>query len=324
MRQIISLELFKDIKDELKIVERELHAVVQSPDPLLTQTSTHLLKAGGKRLRPAFSLLAGRCANFSFEQVLPLAVALELIHMATLVHDDVVDCSSTRRGTQTVRAIWGNKLSVHIGDCLFSKSLLLISKYESPFVNRILADTSIRMCIGEIDQISNPFDIQKTVKDYFLTIYRKTALLISASCQLGAFVCGAPKQMYESLRRYGHNIGMAFQITDDVLDLVADEKQLGKPIGGDLRQGIITLPVIYALKNSPKRDELKGMVLHQNNGYKPEEAVKLVKECGGIDYSGQIVHRYVTRARDELSALPNFHAKSALASVADFIGTRRF
>jgi heptaprenyl diphosphate synthase len=325
VRLVVMMEFFQEIKDELEIVEQELQAVVQAPDLLMTQTSAHLLKAGGKRLRPAFSLLAGKCADFALEKILSLAVALELAHMATLVHDDVVDCALTRRGTHTVKAIWGNKISIHTGDYLFAKSLILISQYEDLLVSRVLADTSMRMCEGEICQIFTPFNIQQTAKDYFYTIYRKTALLIAASCQLGAYVCGAPKNIYESLRRYGCNIGMAFQITDDVLDMVADEELLGKPVGGDLRQGVITLPVIYALKHSPVREKLKEMVTRRDkDGYEVAEVIRLVQKCGGIDFSCQVAQEYVARARRELSALPDRAAKKVLVAVADFVGERKF
>lgn len=320
------LELFNDIRDDLQAVEKELRAVVQTQNPLLTETSTHLLNAGGKRLRPALSLFGAKFYNFDLEKVLPLAVALELIHMATLVHDDVVDASMTRRGIPTVKAKWGNSISTHIGTYLFAKSLILIAKYEdTPLISRVLSDTSVKMCEGEIQQISTSFDVYQSLKDYFYRIKRKTALLIAASVQLGAVACGAPGSIHLPLRRYGHNIGMAFQITDDILDMVADQSQLGKPIGSDLRQGIITLPVIYALANSPQRGRLMELVNKVDKSEdEVQEAIKIIRCCGAIEYSFEITGKYIMKAKEELKYLPDIPTKSTLSLAADFIGIRKF
>lgn len=319
------LGLLNDIKDELKIVEKQLQSVVQAPDQLMTETSTHLLAAGGKRLRPALSLLGARFYSNDLHKVLPLAVALELIHMATLVHDDVVDSSLTRRGIPTVKAKWGNRISTHIGDYLFAKSLILISQYDNPLVPRVLADTSVKMCEGEIQQISTSFNVNQNIRDYFYRIKRKTALLIAASCQLGAVACGAPRSVYGPLRRYGHNIGMAFQITDDILDMIADQQQLGKPIGSDLRQGIITLPIIYALKHSPEQIRLKELVIMENKtDDQVQEAIELIKSCGAIEYSNKVAEMYISKAKDQLTQLPDKPVKRTFKIIAEFISIRKF
>ncbi|WP_066636333.1 polyprenyl synthetase family protein [Desulfolucanica intricata] len=319
------LGLFNEIKDDLKIVEKELHEVVKAPDALITEASTHLLNAGGKRLRPAFCLLGGKFYNYSLKKLLPLAVALELIHMATLVHDDVVDDSVTRRGLPTVKAKWGNKIAVHIGDYLLAKSLILISTYKEPIVSRVMADTSVMMSEGEIQQISSSYNVNQYLKDYFYRIKRKTALLISASCQLGAAACGAPKEIYLPLKRYGHYTGMAFQITDDILDMVADQRKLGKPIGGDLHQGIITLPVIYALNNSPKKERLKKLITKKDKSENEVfEAIDIIKECGGIEYSFDIAEKYINKAKIQLAKLPDKQVKATLDLAAEFIRFRKF
>lgn len=318
-------ELFDVIKPELDIVEEELIRVVKAPDPLLTETATHLIKAGGKRLRPALSLLGGKFYNFKIEKVLSLAVALELIHMATLVHDDVVDSALTRRGNPTVKAMWGNKISTHIGDYLFGLSLILLSSYENTIIPKVLAETSVKMCEGEIYQISASYDTKQTIRDYFYRIKRKTALLIAASCQLGAVACGAPREIYMALRRYGHNIGMAFQITDDVLDMTAEQKRLGKPIGGDLRQGIITLPVIYALKNTPHPKRLLELI-HKPDKSDDEvdEIISLIKKYGGLEESNRIAQKYIEKAKRNLDPLPDLPVKETMKAIADFISVRKF
>jgi len=318
-------KLFDEIKSELEIVEQELIEVVKGPDPLLTETATRLIKAGGKRLRPALSLLGGKFWDFEIKKVLPLAVALELIHMATLVHDDVVDSALTRRGTLTVKAMWGNKISTHIGDYLFGQSLILLSSYIHTIIPPVLADTSVKMCEGEIYQISASFDTRQTLRDYFYRIKRKTALLIAASCQLGAVACGAPREIHLALRRYGNNVGMAFQITDDILDMTAEQERLGKPIGGDIRQGIITLPVIYALKNSPQRERLLELV-HKPDKSEDEifETISLIRNCGGLEYSTSIALQYISKAKKELDPLPDIPVKETLKTIADFISFRKF
>jgi len=318
-------DFFSEIKNELSVVEDELIKAVRSSDPLLTETATHLIMAGGKRLRPAFCLLGGKFANFNLDKIVPLAVALELIHMATLVHDDVVDASLTRRGRPTVKAQWGNRISTHIGDYLLGKSLILISQYEDPLIPRVLAETSVKMSEGEILQISTTYDTNQSIKDYFYRINRKTALLISASCQLGAVACGASRQLHQTLRRFGHYIGMAFQITDDILDMTAEQTKLGKPVGGDLRQGIITIPSIYALSKSSTRSRLAEIIIKpEKNEQEILEAIDLITRCGGIDYSAGLATQYINKAKKELSGLPDVPVKRTMQIIAEFIGIRKF
>lgn len=319
------LDIFREIKYELSVVEKELRAVAKTPDPILTETSTQLISAGGKRLRPAFCLLSGKFCNFDLKKLLPLAVALELIHMSSLVHDDVVDSSMTRRGIPTIKAKWGNKISTYVGDYFFAKSLILISTYEEPLISRVLADTSVKMCEGEIQQISTAFRTDQTIKDYFYRISRKTALLIAASCQLGAVACGAPPEIYIPLRRYGYNIGMAFQITDDVLDMTAEQHKLGKPIGGDLRQGIITIPAIFALKKHRAQNRLRELVAKQEKTeVEIHEIIEMIKECGGIDFARHVAQRFILKAKNALNDLPDVPAKETMLLIADFISTRKF
>jgi heptaprenyl diphosphate synthase len=319
------LMLFKEIHSDLKLVEKEISKYVVASEPLLTKASGHLLKAGGKRIRPAFALLAGKFHNYDLEKLLPLAVALEIIHMASLVHDDVVDASVTRRGRPTVKAKWGNRVSMHAGDYLFAQSLLLISQYEDKRIAKVLARVSVEMCQGEIQQISASFDADQKLRDYLYRIKRKTALLISASCQLGAVAVGAPEKLIRTLTRYGYYLGMAFQITDDILDMVADEKVLGKPVGGDLRQGIITLPVIYALKHTKEKERLKELVRKQEKSEEEvQETIQIIKNSGAIEYSFDFANKYLEKAKKELAKLPDIKTKKTFAMITNFIGKRTF
>lgn len=318
-------ELFNEISNDLKSVEEDLQKIVITSDPLLTETSSHLLNAGGKRLRPAFALLAGKFYNYDINKLMPLAVALELIHMASLVHDDVVDSSMTRRGIPTVKANWGNQVSMYTGDFLFAKSLILISQYENEVIQRVLADVSVKMCEGEIQQLITSFNTRQNLKDYFYRIKRKTALLISASCRLGAEACGAPKIITDALYRYGHFLGMAFQITDDILDMTADQSELGKAIGGDLRQGIITLPIIYAMEKSGQKERLIYLI-DKKEKHEEEvlEAIRIIKACGAIDEAFDLANKFITKAKKQLDYLPDVETKDTLRSIAEFVNVRRY
>jgi heptaprenyl diphosphate synthase len=319
------LWLFNEIASDLKEVEKRLDKYVQADIPLLSQASTQLLAAGGKRLRPAFALLVGKLFKAKLETIMPLAMALELIHMATLVHDDVVDSSMTRRGMPTVKASWGNEISIHTGDHLLAKSLLLISEIDNPEISRILAEVSVQMCQGEIQQICSAFDVGQTPKDYYYRIKRKTALLISASCQLGAIAAGANRQQAWALGAYGHCLGMAFQIVDDILDMTAKQSQLGKPIGGDLRQGIITIPMILAMKCSPESERL-AILLSKKDKTEAEvsEGIDIILKSGAVQDSLSLVQKYINKAKKHLEVLPDGQIKKALEQLGDFIMVRKF
>lgn len=320
-----SNSLLDEMTKDLKAMETLLSEYVESASPMLTEASLHLFQAGGKRIRPAFALLSGRCCGADLEEMLPLAVALELIHMASLVHDDVIDNSLTRRGIPTVKAQWGNKVSLHTGDYLLAKSLLLISDYKDPRVARVIANVSVEMCEGEIQQIATAYDPKQTIKDYFYRINRKTAMLISASCQLGAIISNTDPELERSLTKYGHYLGMAFQIVDDILDLTAEQEELGKPVGSDFRQGIITLPTIYALKHSKESNLLEEIIVkRKKTETEIKQAIFIIKDCGAIDYSFSVAGCFIEKAKKQLKNVPSYEHQKALANLADFVKIRRF
>lgn len=318
-------KVFWEISKDLKRVEKELEKFLKAPDPILTQTSTYLLEAGGKRLRPGFTLLAGKFFDYNFEKLLPIAMSLELIHMATLVHDDVVDASLTRRGRPTLAAGWGNTVSVATGDFLLAKALEQIIRIDNPEVSRILADVCVEMCQGEIQQIKCSFDVDQNYKHYYYRIERKTAMLISLCCKLGAMACEATPRQIWIMSTYGHYLGIAFQIVDDILDIIADPRVLGKPVGGDIRQGIITLPMIIALDCSSQIDKLRVLLSKENKTEDEVElAVDLIKQSGGIEESRRIVDLYINKAIKNLNELPNIPTRDALFELAEFVGARSY
>ncbi|MGE5381439.1 MAG: polyprenyl synthetase family protein [Methylocystaceae bacterium] len=315
----------KLITREMEEVEKNLYLKIDTEVPILADASSHLLKAGGKRLRPAFVLLTGSLFKKDITPLIPMAVAMELLHMATLVHDDVIDNSSTRRGYPTVKAEYGNRMSVYAGDYNFARALYLASTYKNHEVMQILAEASMEVCEGEIDQMRAAFDYQGGLKSYLRRIHKKTALLIALSCQSGALLSGAADKYVKLVCDYGYYLGMAFQITDDILDFTAAPEVLGKPTGNDLKQGIITLPALYALRFSERRQEM--LKLLANKSVDDEQLATLltiVRDSGGIEYSQACAASYVEKTKRVASQLPNRPARKVFLQAADFVLEREY
>jgi len=319
------LDVFNPVSSELNQVETDLLASIDTDLPILEEAATHLIKAGGKRLRPAFALLSAKVFRDDVSYAIPLAVSLELIHMASLVHDDVIDNSELRRGQPTVKSRWGNRLSIYTGNYVLAKSLSLVADYRRRDVIEVMADTSMSICEGEIRQMRSCYDVRQGLKEYLRRIERKTALLISVSCQLGAIISGASYEHMHALKKYGYYLGMAFQITDDILDYVADEDILGKPVGSDIRQGVITLPAIYALRCSPHGMELAEMLSSPEScTSKANEIVDLIVNSDGIDYAYYASNRFAEQALRQLNYLPEVPVKESFYRIADFISGREY
>jgi len=319
---------FNEIKNELKEVEDFLSDYVNFSHPNLKLSSQHMLQAGGKRIRPAFVLLSGRFFNPDNRiNLIPLAAAVELIHMATLVHDDVIDKADTRRGKPTIRVIWGNKFSLHAGDYLFAQALKLIDVKHNLEIAKVLAKVSVEMCQGEIQQLISTFDTRQSIKDYFYRIKRKTALLLAASCQIGAIATNAPLSGIHALYKYGYYLGMAFQIKDDVLDIQSTSKTLGKPAGSDLIQGIITLPTIMTLQRNNSDSIYLTELINNNfpNGQEDvDKAINIIKKNNGIINSLYYSERFVDKAKKQLKFLPNCSTRKNLEQIANYITEREF
>lgn len=321
------MQIYASLKSDLQTIEDTLAGSVSSDLPLLNESAQHLLKAGGKRLRPVFVLLGGKFGNYDLERIKYVASALELIHMASLVHDDVIDDADTRRGQQTVKAKWDNRIAMFTGDYINGKALVVASQLEDARIHQILSGAIVQMCIGEMEQIRDFFNTEQSIRKYLLRIRRKTALLIAISCQLGAIAAGAPADIANALYRYGYRVGMAFQITDDLLDVCGTEKKIGKPPGSDLRQGNVTLPVLYALQESGLRDQLLSEIerIRASEGTADSSAaVKLVRSSGGIEASEKLADRYTAQALRVLERLPNTPARRNLAEIAKFVAHRSY
>lgn len=316
--------LYSDLKADIDIIEKELEKALNSSSHLINDASLHLLQAGGKRIRPVFVLISAKFGNYNIEQVKNVAVPLELIHSASLVHDDVIDDSDMRRGRRTVKAQWNNRVAMYTGDFIFARALEYVTSIENPRVHQILARTMVEICNGEVIQIEDKFRLNQNIKDYFRRIKRKTALLIESSCELGAVVADVDQKNVRHLKRYGYFVGMSYQIVDDILDFTSTDKQLGKPAGSDLLQGNITLPILL-MKDHPI---IKQFIDSAASGVITEkermEMLELVRNSEVIKQSIKISNDYLKKAIKEVESLPDHPMKKKLRDVALFIGKRKF
>ncbi|MFD2762233.1 heptaprenyl diphosphate synthase component II [Lentibacillus juripiscarius] len=313
------------LKKELDMIEHALADAIQAEHDILRETSTQLLQAGGKRIRPVFVLLCGQLGEYNAERVKTAAVSLELIHMASLVHDDVIDDASLRRGKPTIKALYGNRTAMYTGDFILARALENITKLENPAAHRVLSKTMVQVAKGEIEQIRDKYNWDQNLRNYLRRIKRKTALLIAASCKLGAIASGVPEERAVKLFRYGYYIGMSYQIIDDILDFTASENQLGKPAGNDLLQGNVTLPVLIAMKD-PSFDRKLRDTFANPELVTPASMVPLIeslKQTGAIASSYRISDLYLQKALKQLDDIPHHIAKHTLQTIAKYIGKRR-
>jgi heptaprenyl diphosphate synthase len=315
--------MYSFLNSDINIVEKELENTIQTESLLLRQASLHLLQAGGKRIRPVFVLLAGKFGKYDMNVIKHVAVALELIHMASLVHDDVIDDAELRRGKPTIKSKWDNRIAMYTGDYIFALATELMTKIENPLAHQILSNTIVEVCIGEIEQIKDKYRFDQNLRDYLRRIKRKTALLIAASCQLGAIAAGVDEKIHKKLFRFGYYVGMSFQIIDDVLDFTATEKELGKPAGSDLIQGNITLPVLYAMSDS----NIKQKIFEVHEDMDQSELIiiiNMIKNSGAIERSFEMSDRYLDKALQILNELPENKANKTFRDLAKFIGRRKY
>ncbi len=318
------VDIYYKMKKDIKEIEKELEKNIASDQLVLHRSSNQLLQAGGKRIRPVFVLLSGRFGNYEFEKLKKIATALELIHMATLVHDDVIDDADKRRGKLTVKAKWDNKIAMYTGDYIFAQALSLITEFDHPDIHKTLSNAIVRMCEGEIEQIRDFNNWNQSLKQYLRRIKRKTALLIAISCKLGALASDADTAYARKLYRFGYNVGMAFQIVDDILDFTATTEQLGKPAGSDLRQGNITIPALYAMHCSKDKEVLREIYLQGQVNEQMDEVINIIRHSEGIDFAKRLAQRYIQKAKDAIIDLPTIHEKETLIEIGNFIAERTY
>jgi octaprenyl-diphosphate synthase len=301
---------------------------MQSPVSLIPQLAGHIVAAGGKRLRPMLTVASARMSGYrEGERHVKLAACVEFIHTATLLHDDVVDESALRRGLASANALWGNKASVLVGDFLFSRAFELMVEDGSLSVLAILSRASSVIAEGEVLQLITANDTETSEQSYLEVISSKTAVLFAAACQVGAVVADRPKVEEEALTSYGQNLGIAFQIIDDVLDYSAKQADLGKTVGDDFREGKITLPVILAFRRgTPEERDFWRRTLEDldQNDNDLAYAMELMTKHGSLTDTVQRARHYGAIARDALGIFPESPEKQALAGVIDFCIERAY
>jgi len=310
------------VKDGLCGVEEELARHARSDIHLVDCIGRYIQDSGGKRVRPALLLLSSRLCGYEGPLAPRLGAVVELIHAATLVHDDIIDDAKVRRGRASVNAQWGNEITVLMGDWLYMTSFHLALGQRHFRILDILTDVTRKMIEGELIQLSLNGSLDITEEQHIDISIRKTAFLFSACLQIGAILGEASEVEEELLGRYGLNIGIAFQMVDDILDFTSDETTLGKPVGSDLREGKLTLPLIYLLRDGdPGNRDLVRKVLGENgSGTEHREAIiRLVRQSGTVDRVLAKAHGYAMQAKSCLDRFPDCHARQALMAIPDFI-----
>ncbi|MCB0995290.1 MAG: polyprenyl synthetase family protein [Acidimicrobiales bacterium] len=318
------LQLVPSLPGDLTRVEERLRDAVQAEDDLLTDVAGHLIAAGGKRVRPGFALASAGVATGgedpAHEDVVMGAVAVELVHLGSLYHDDVMDEATTRRNVESVNARWGNLKAILAGDFLLARASEIAASLGTEIAG-LLARTIGRLCEGQVCELQYAFDLHRTEAEYERAIGGKTASLLATSCRVGAIVGGLGRVDVETLTEFGHSYGMAFQVVDDILDVVATDDQLGKQGGKDLLEGIYTLPVIRALRTGAG-ERLGELLSGPLDADGLTEARQLIGESGAIDDALDVARAHADKAAAALSSLPDNPAADGLRAAADHLIAR--
>ncbi len=301
------------LKLDLQRTDEILINRLSSNVALINQMSHHIIHAGGKRLRPLLLLLCARATEYQGTYHYLMAVVIELIHTATLLHDDIVDESITRRGKDTVNEIWGNAPSVLVGDFLYSRAFEMMVEPNSMSIMRILSKTTNSIAEGEVLQLLNCQNTELTEAEYYAVIERKTACLFQAAAQIGGLLSGVDKAQESALKDYGLHLGNAFQIIDDVLDYESNSKIIGKKVGDDLSEGKATLPMIYALSHTSGDDrKLLEDSINQADNSKIAQVIKILQSVKAFNYTRNQAHKSTQLAKQSLKLIPNSDYKEAL------------
>ncbi len=322
-KTLLSLsDIFDPVRDDLAKVDAEFARQVESRVELIPRIGKYIQSGGGKRIRPAVLLTAARMCGYQGDRAVLYAAVVEFVHTATLVHDDIVDNSPLRRGRTAVHSQWGSDVSVLVGDYLYIKSMALALTHDELEIVRLLGDVTLRMIEGELYQLTKNGDPDVTEDEHFEIIRRKTAYLFSGCARIGAMLAGQPPARVEALGQYGFKLGIAFQLVDDLLDLTGTVQSLGKPVGGDLREGKLTLPVIALMQRAdPSARDLIGSVLRERS-LTPEQwqtISALLAAHGTIDYAYERAVQFAQEAKAHLEEFPAGEARDALAALPDYV-----
>ena len=320
LREIIQL-----VEEDLARVEEIFEAQFRSDVGLVGEIGRYIREGGGKRIRPALLLLACRLCGYRGERAITLASVVEFIHTATLLHDDIIDEATVRRGKRSVNSRWGNDITVLLGDFLYTKSMSMALSQDNLPILRLLSDVTLRMIEGELLEIERNGDLRMSEAQHLDIIRRKTADLFAACMSIGAILGEVNDEKRKALTSYGLNLGICFQMVDDLLDFTADEKVLGKPVNNDLREGKLTLPVIFLLRKAGSAGEKTVSHVLADRGFERvtrEELLRLAREHGALDEARALAERYAEAARKDLAAFDRSPFREALAVLPDFILSR--
>jgi geranylgeranyl pyrophosphate synthase len=326
------IALLEPLAAELDRVEEKLREPLHPDYPALGAVLQHLLDSGGKRLRPALALLAGSVYAADLEKLVSLAASVEMLHTATLVHDDLIDGALLRRGNPTLNASWSPSATILTGDYLFARSAVLAAETENVRVVAIFANTLTTICSGELRQVferrslprvESEREWEATLTRYDQRIHAKTASLFAAATEAAAVLGSAPDSELNALRDYGHYLGMGFQIIDDVLDFEGEQEILGKPIGSDLREGIVTLPALYYLHAHPDDERLSLAVCDGADDELVREVVSAVRQSGAISQAMDRARGFIVQSQAALAALPEGEPRSTMQTLAEYTISRR-
>ena len=317
-----STEFFEPVRDDLTAVEAKMRETMSGQHEALSGATEHLLASGGKRVRPAVTLLTARMLQADPARAVSLAAAIEMLHPATLVHDDLIDGALLRRGIPTLNAQWSPAATVLTGDFLFARAAELASQADSVRVMRAFAQTLMTIVNGEINQLFVSRG-QVSREDYYRRIYAKTASLFAVAAEAGALLGHPGEEAVAAMRRFGHEVGMAFQIVDDVLDFTSEEMRLGKPVGSDLRQGLFTLPALCYLEQNPEDRDISSLL--NGRAGDPEivgRVVRAVKGSGAVEAALAEARAYVARAQAALASMPDNVYRQSLSELAEYLVIR--
>jgi len=317
--------IFEPIQGDLEAVEEAYARHIQSRVELIPEIGRYLQRSGGKRVRPAVLLMAARLAGYSGDQAVNYASVVEFIHTATLVHDDIIDNADLRRGRAAVHSRWGNDITVLLGDYLYIKSMGMALTYDNLDLVRLLCDVTLRMIEGELYQLTKAGDVDITEDDHFEIIRRKTAYLFGGCAEIGGLLGDVTADQRRALREYGFNLGVAFQLVDDLLDYTADRTALGKPIGGDLREGKVTLPAILLLQRDGGRSSelIRAAVAERTISPEDWEELKsLLHEHQAVEHAYDRAVEYASQAKVCLEAFSPSPERDSLAALPDYVLAR--
>lgn len=321
MQQATSI--IEPVRERLDRVQQNLKGMADPRFQFLSQQLDHVFDSVGKKLRPAITLLTSSFYEHDPKVTEQMATAVELLHIATLIHDDTVDDSDIRRGKATLSSLWGRNVAVLVGDYIFAASATSVCDTGNIRVIRRFAETIMELSRGELHEMIESQSADQTMDQYLDRIYNKTASLFTTASESGAILSGAPEEIVTDLREYGYNLGLAFQIIDDILDFKGTEEEIGKPVGSDLAHGIMTLPAILATERFPDENAIKTYVENPEDEKSRERAMDLILNSSIIDESYSVAEQYTAKALRRLDRLPKDHYRASLEELVDYVLRRR-